>query len=157
MNFGPPIRFRSNYRPSEDEDSSDNETGASTIANSLAGHSAIRRNRLPMSRTDDLAAVSGVVASSSVPANRWRQSNPIRSPRGVEQRMRFVFCLVVFFFQPVYGWFIVHCLYSDFCGGNIYHKWCMLRATAMREVSSRTVIPIQIKSVTDIGRTTTFY
>ena len=82
--------FRHNIRPSEDDDSSDNESGSSTIpSSSLAGLTGLRnRNRLHVSRTDDLAAASGMTASSSVPANRWRQSNPIRSPRGVEQRMR---------------------------------------------------------------------
>ena len=82
--------FRPNIRPSEDDDSSDNESGSSTLpSSSFAGYSALRRNRLPMSRTDDLAAASGMAAaSSSVPANRWRQSSPISSPRGVEQRMR---------------------------------------------------------------------
>ncbi len=37
----------------------------------------------------DWPTLSDVTAeSAATAANRWRQSSPIRSPRGVEQRMR---------------------------------------------------------------------
>ena len=40
---------------------------------------------------DDSSDTDTDLAAENTAAHRWRQSSPIRSPRGVEQRMRFVF------------------------------------------------------------------